>query len=82
MSLCFRDFGIVLMYSVFVLQGNSLYRPYLLVSHPGLGSRVSSLPPLGSSDQVVLECCLKSFPRTVPSFTRLRRLWRYDEVDF
>ena len=52
------------------------------MSHPGLVYRVSSLPPLGSSDHIVLESCLKSFPRTVPLSTRLRQLWCYDEVDF
>ena len=54
----------------------------LLVSSADLVSRVSSLPPLGKSNHVVLQCVLNSLPKVVAAPTHLRRLWNYDVVDF
>ena len=52
------------------------------MSGPRLFSNVSSLPPLGHSDHVVLQCHLTSSPKVVPDTTRMHRLWNYQEVDF
>ena len=46
----------------------------LLVSGAGLVSRVSTLPPLGRSDHVVLQCCLNTSPKLVAVPTRVRRV--------
>ena len=40
-----------------------------------------SLPPIGRSDHVVIQCRLAVCPKVLPPATRLRRVWKYDQVD-
>ena len=47
----------------------------------GLVSDVSSLSPVGGSDHVVVRCCLSVRPKLLPPATRLRRVWKYEDVD-
>ena len=54
----------------------------VLMSGVSLLSSISSLPPIGRSDHVVIQCCLKISPKVLPPATRLRRVWKSDGVDF
>ena len=53
----------------------------VLVSDRSLVSDVSSLSPVGGSDHVVVRCCLSVRPKLLPPATRLRRVWKYEDVD-
>ena len=53
----------------------------VLVSDHWLVSKVSSPPPLGKSDRVVVHCCLTAHPTVLPPSTRLRHIWSFDSVD-
>ena len=54
----------------------------VLVSDRNIVSQVSSLPPIGQSDHVVVQCSLRVRPTIAPPATRLCRIWKYDGVDF
>ena len=43
---------------------------------------VKSLPPLGSSDHVRIECSLYFQPIVTEGDGRLRRIWSFDKADF